>query len=94
MIEIGSIVRSQAGRDQGRLLAVINLDGDYAAIVDGKVRKLAKPKMKKLRHLGETGILLEPSKITSDKKLKRVLAELGRNTKDSGGGIFTCQKKT
>ncbi len=45
------IVFSLAGHDKGREFVVIKLDGDYALIVDGKTRKLTKPKRKSLKHL-------------------------------------------
>ncbi|NCB73539.1 MAG: hypothetical protein EOM51_02175 [Clostridia bacterium] len=45
------IVFSLAGHDKGREFVVIKLDGDYALIVDGKTRKLTKPKRKNLKHL-------------------------------------------
>lgn len=48
----GSIVRSKAGRDEGRYFLVLALDGEeYAFIADGDLRKVEKPKRKKNRHL-------------------------------------------
>lgn len=44
-----------AGRDKDGYFVVIGLDEDYALICDGKVRKLDKPKKKKLKHLSDTG---------------------------------------
>ena len=45
------IVFSLAGHDKGREFVVIKLDGSCALIVDGKTRKLTKPKRKSLKHL-------------------------------------------
>lgn len=81
MIEIGCIVRSTAGRDQGRFLVVLALEGEYAFLADGKVRRITKPKKKKQKHLEDVGQVVELSKITSDKKLKRVLYDLGFHTR-------------
>lgn len=53
-IEIGSIVRSKAGRDKGMLFLVVDAAGEYAYVADGKLRKREKPKKKKLKHLQGT----------------------------------------
>ncbi|WP_138160065.1 KOW domain-containing protein [Peptoniphilus catoniae] len=51
-IKVGQVVKSKAGRDAGTVFLVKEiLDKSYVAIVDGKVRKLSKPKKKKLKHL-------------------------------------------
>ena len=41
------IVQSIAGRDQGKLFYVIETDGAYVLIANGKDRKMEKPKRKK-----------------------------------------------
>lgn len=79
-IKIGSIVQSKAGRDRGRFLTVVALEGEYAFLADGKVRKLSHPKKKKLKHLQGAGQSIDLAQITSDKKLRRVLTELGFRT--------------
>jgi len=49
---MGWIVRSQAGRDKGKLLCVVGMDGrDCLLLADGKSRKLARPKAKRLLHV-------------------------------------------
>ena len=50
-ISKSDIVESMAGRDRGRLFFVLDTDGVYATIADGKIRKLEHPKRKKLKHL-------------------------------------------
>ena len=45
------IVFSLAGHDKGREYVVLNLDGSFAWLVDGKTRKLTNPKRKSLKHL-------------------------------------------
>lgn len=51
-IQKGDIVISQAGRDKGRLFFVIDvIDQQFAVLADGKLRKLDKPKKKKLKHI-------------------------------------------
>ena len=52
---VGRVVRSKAGRDMGRLFLVVGvIDEEHRLIADGDLRKLEKPKKKKLRHLVAT----------------------------------------
>ena len=46
-----NIVRSEAGRDKGKLFFVLNVDGEYLLLADGKERKAERPKRKKQRHV-------------------------------------------
>ncbi len=60
MIEIGRVVISAAGRDKGLPFAVVATEGDnYVYLADGKFRKLGSPKKKKIKHVTETGLVLE-----------------------------------
>ena len=47
----GDVVYSLCGRDGGRIYAVTQVEGEYAYIADGKVRKAGAPKRKKIKHL-------------------------------------------
>lgn len=51
---IGSIVKSKAGRDKGDLFIVIRREGEYVYLANGDLRKVDKPKRKKLKHLQGT----------------------------------------
>ena len=46
-----TIVRSGAGRDKGKLFAVLAEEGEYLLLADGKSRKVESPKRKKRRHV-------------------------------------------
>ena len=49
---VGRIVKSKAGRDKGRLFVVIQVvDDKFVLIVDGDLRRIDKPKKKKIKHL-------------------------------------------
>jgi len=51
-IEPGRVVRSKAGRDEGRYFVVIALEGEeFALIADGGLRGIEKPKRKRVKHL-------------------------------------------
>ena len=96
------VVLSLAGRDQGMLFFVVDTDGVYVSLVNGKERKLENPTRKTALHLC---IVLRPDStvaaklISRDKllnsELRRELAVLGRefnvSTKE---GSETWQKTT
>jgi len=52
-MEIGKsdIVLSTAGRDEGKLFYVLETDGVYVLVANGKERRLERPKRKKLKHV-------------------------------------------
>jgi len=53
-LDIGQIVKSKTGRDQGRFLIVIaKINTEYVLIVDGSLRRIDKPKKKKIKHLAK-----------------------------------------
>lgn len=50
-VEPGRLAVSCAGRDKGRCFIITKVDNPYVYVVDGALRKLDKPKKKKLMHL-------------------------------------------
>lgn len=81
---LGSIVTSTAGRDSKRLFAIVGTDESETSsavvyIADGRLRRVEKPKKKKLIHLKFTGevsesvrTLIEEGKLTN-RSLKEIL---------------------
>lgn len=54
-VALGQIVVSRAGRDAGRRFVIIRvIDDSFVEISDGDLRKLEKPKKKKIKHLNIT----------------------------------------
>ena len=50
----GQLVRSMAGHDKGEYFLIYEIvDDNYVKIVNGKSRKLEKPKLKKIKHLSK-----------------------------------------
>ena len=48
----GQVVRSKKGRDEGKVFVITEIiDKDFLYLVDGKLRKLDRPKKKKVKHL-------------------------------------------
>jgi len=51
-VQVGRIAVSSAGRDTGRVFVIKQVvDTYYVYIVDGDLRKMDRPKKKKLKHL-------------------------------------------
>ena len=50
-IATSNIVRSDAGRDKGKLFVVLAVEGEFLLLADGKARKVENPKRKKRRHV-------------------------------------------
>ena len=46
-----NIIRSDAGRDKGKLFVVLAVEGEFLLLADGKTRKVENPKRKKRRHV-------------------------------------------
>ena len=74
--EIGCVVKSTAGRDKGKLLAVIGTGQDWVFVCDGKERPLQRPKKKNPRHLEPTGLRLKPGQTATNRTLRNALAGL------------------
>ena len=72
LIEIGRIVFSKSGRDAGKCFMIYDIiDEDYVYLVDGNLRKLSKPKKKKIKHIELKKARMEQirDKILSGKKV-------------------------
>ena len=49
---LGAVVKSKSGRDKDRYFLVVGIiDSEYVYISDGSLRKVDKPKKKKIKHL-------------------------------------------
>ena len=76
MLERGNVIRSLAGRDKGKLLAVMQADEKLAAVCDGKERPVDRPKSKNIRHVEYVGASLSEAEMTTNRALKKALARL------------------
>ena len=84
-MEVGRVVLSRAGRDQGHYFVVVDvIDENYVAIANGCQRKVDNPKKKKIKHLvAKPELLEEISKKISEKK--RIFDSEVRNKLDAIG---------
>ena len=73
-MEIGTVVKSLAGRDKGYLLTVVDVTEKGLLVCDGKERPLERPKLKNPRHVEATGQSL--SSMASNRSLRKALREL------------------
>ncbi len=59
-LSIGQLVKPLAGRDKNRWMVVVEvIDEDYVLLADGKMRKVEKPKKKKIKHLSKSNTIFE-----------------------------------
>ena len=56
----GDVVRSTAGHDKDGLFLVLQAEGDFVWLVDGKRRKLETPKKKRRKHVVSAGVWTHP----------------------------------
>jgi ribosomal protein L14E/L6E/L27E len=89
-LKIGQIVKSKAGRDKGRVFLICQvLDGQFVLVCDGNLRKLNKPKKKKVKHLmiyntvlTEFAEKLKSNENLDDAFLRRILEPFAQNSKN------------
>ena len=70
----GQLVRSKAGRDKTRTLAVLEVEGEMLLLADGNLRKVGDPKSKKAKHVAPTTTVLANELLKSDQQLSDAIA--------------------
>ena len=80
-LERGDVVRSLAGHDKGALFCVVDTDGGFLLLADGKERKLNSPKRKRVKHARRAGssdhpvfLRLRAGEPVGDCEVRRALA--------------------
>lgn len=82
---LGRICYSKSGRDKGKYFVIVGIvDAEHVLIADGGIRKLNKPKKKKLKHLNlkpmvlqSIGEKLEDGRKVFDAELKSAIINTG-----------------
>jgi ribosomal protein L14E/L6E/L27E len=76
-----NIVRSDAGRDKGKLFDVLDTEGEYLLLADGRSRKVETPKRKKRRHVlfvsaeeNRLSVKINSNEKITNSELRRTLA--------------------
>ena len=92
-ISKSDIIVSLAGRDKGKFFYVMEVDGEYVLLADGKGRKLENPKRKKLKHVRrvtrtETRVAdkIQRGDKVLNSELRRDLATFGQQFKSQNQG--------
>ncbi len=84
---LGKVVHSTAGRDMHKKFIVVGILGnEYVYISDGELRKIGKPKKKKVKHLNFTGIVAEEIRdiILSEKEVTNSKIKIFLQSEDIG----------
>ncbi|NLM59382.1 MAG: RNA-binding protein [Clostridium sp.] len=90
-IGIGQVVYSIAGRDAGRKFIVVEIvDDRRVKISDGDLRRVEKPKLKKLKHLKFTNIVdltlsekIKKGAKVSNAEIRKALADIDKEESSS-----------
>ncbi|MBQ3045052.1 MAG: KOW domain-containing RNA-binding protein [Clostridia bacterium] len=76
MLEKGAAVKSLAGRDKGKLLAVVQRSDNLVLVCDGKERPVDRPKSKNIRHVESVGASFTEAEMATNRALKKAIARL------------------
>ncbi len=71
----GAVVKSSAGRDKGKLLAVMQSENGSVLVCDGKERPIDRPKRKNIRHVECMNVSLTEADLTSNRSLRKALRQ-------------------
>lgn len=77
------VVKSLSGRDAGRLFVVVNESPEYVYLADGRLRRVERPKKKKLKHVQlmyreqtRAAVKLKNGEKVSNSEIRRMLQEV------------------
>jgi len=75
--KLGELVSSKAGRDTGRKLVIVGIiDEKFVLVSDGDLRKIEKPKKKKIKHVESCGIIIDSLNKKLENNMKVTNAEI------------------
>ena len=88
-----NVVEATAGREKGKPFFVLETDGDYLLLADGKSRRIEAPKRKKRKHvrfLAEGGgrvaeKIRDNARVTNSELRKAIAAYGGTDNSDQEG---------
>lgn len=73
MYKRGQIVRSLAGHDKDDFQIVLQVEGKFLILCDGKRRSLEKPKRKKAMHTEKTNCIVNEESLKTNRQIKQAL---------------------
>ena len=87
-VRIGSVVLSTQGRDKGMYFVVVAIGKGVYYLADGGMRKLKAPKKKNVKHVSNSGVVLESialklaeGKKVFDSEVKSALRQFNQQSK-------------
>ena len=92
-MDIANLVQATAGREQGKYFFILETEGEYLLLADGKRRRVETPKRKRRKHveLVEEGSgpvadkIRSSEKITNSELRKAIAAYSGKENPDQEG---------
>ena len=72
-----SVVFVKAGRDKGKLMAVVSETEKSMLLCDGKERPIERPKQKNKKHIAPTNYEIKREDLRSNRSLRKALHECG-----------------
>ena len=91
-MDIANLVQATAGREQGKYFFVLETDGEYLLLADGKSRRIEAPKRKKQKHVrfiaesaAPVAEIRSSEKITNSELRKAIAAYSGKENPDQEG---------
>lgn len=78
---IGQLVKSKCGRDKDRIFIIKDIIKDYVLLVDGDLRKIEKPKLKKNKHISKINMIIKQFDILIDTITNKEIREIIKNYK-------------
>ena len=79
---IGRIVSSKAGRDKNYFLVIVEQEGNFVYVCDGKERPIERPKRKNIKHLAFTNTVITQDSLKSNKSLRKAIFEIFKGYKE------------
>lgn len=70
----GMIVISKAGRDKGDWQVIMDCDGNFVTVCDGRYRPLENMKRKNIRHVQKTNHVVDLSELSTNNSIKKILS--------------------
>ena len=87
-----NIVRSTAGRDKGAPFFVLETEGDFLLLADGKLRPVERPKRKRRKHVvlrradgGELSRRIRSNESITNSELRKAIAAVRGGDQDQEG---------
>ncbi|MBQ3552419.1 MAG: KOW domain-containing RNA-binding protein [Clostridia bacterium] len=90
---IGSIVISKAGRDKRKVFVIVGTpDPEHVLVADGDLRRIEKPKLKKLKHIQLTQYKIPVIKTKIEQNAVITNAEIRKSLLENCGNCLIAKR--